>query len=264
MGRQSLEVVSRVQSRLQHRFPQVKVFSFQEIASTSVFLKDYAKKELNLAFCITKKQTSGYGQQLRAWQSGDASLTFSLLLHFKQPLHRLNGLTQVIVLKVIEGLSEFSDESFKVKWPNDLYVNGKKAGGILVESVSYTEHDCWLVIGIGLNNGLDILIKDSHTDFQSKIGSVGLSGLKTQPFLEILIARLLMLSKEFTEDLFKEYSLDYRLVDFFELEQPVFVYDNALKQPGLYKGLTHNGELLVEMDGVLRNFRSGNTSIRPI
>lgn len=255
---------SNIQKKLQQQFPDVQVFSFIELDSTSLYLKERSKSSLIPAFCITERQTQGYGQQLRPWQSDERSLSFSLLLHFNLPLHKLNGLTQLISLKLIESLSSYSEASFKVKWPNDLYVGSVKVGGILVESVAYTENDCWLVIGIGLNNGSNLSVTDSYTGAPLLTGSVELPEEKKIAFLESLIQHLITLSNNFTESLFKQYQMNYRLVDFFELDQSVIVYDIDTKKPGFYKGLTEYGELLVEVDGALYMYRSGNTSVRPI
>lgn len=255
---------SEIQKRFGERFPSVDFFYFNEIDSTSLYLKQQAKKELRPAFCLAKKQTSGYGQQQRPWKSDDTSLTFSALLNVKQPLHQLGGLTQLVALKLIERLSDQSNQSFKVKWPNDIYIDDCKAGGILLESVAYTEHECWLVVGIGLNNGLGMSISDSQSSDQVRPGNVRLSEAGKASFLESIMDELLTLFQRFKQGMFNQYAMNYRLVDYFELDQPVIVYDNASKQLGLYKGLTHNGEVLVELDGTLSTFRSGNTSIRPI
>lgn len=258
-----MKSIAQIQFELQKCYPELGVFCFDELDSTSHYLKQYAQTQLKEAFCLTLSQRSGYGQQSRAWQSDFSSITFSMLLHIKAPLNDIDGLTQLVSLKLIESLSEFSNETFKLKWPNDIYVNNQKAGGILIECVSYTDADCWLVVGIGLNNGLKSTIQDTLTGQTSDAGSISLQEMDKYDFLVKTIAKLLELSSTFQLGRFQAYSVNYRLVDFFQLDQPVIVYDSGIKEPGFYKGLTDSGELLVEIEGSVRVYRSGHTSIRP-
>ncbi|MBN2866354.1 MAG: biotin--[acetyl-CoA-carboxylase] ligase [Thiotrichales bacterium] len=259
-----MKSIAQIQFEIQSQFPELAVFCFDELDSTSHYLKQYARTHLKEAFCLTLSQRSGYGQQSRVWQSDFSSITFSMLLNIKAPLNDIDGFTQLVGLKLIESLTEFSSEHFKLKWPNDLYVNNQKAGGILIECVSYSDEDCWLVVGIGLNNGLKSSVQDSLTGNTSIAGSISLQDPDKVNFLVTTISKQLELSSGFKPDMFKEYSVNYRLVDFFKLEQSVIVYDSGIKEPGLYKGLTDSGELLVEIDGSLQIYRSGQTSIRPV
>lgn len=256
--------IAQIQYELQQSYPDMAIFCFDELDSTSHYLKQYAKNHLNKAFCFTLSQRSGYGQQSRAWQSDYSSITFSTLLHIPAPLNAIDGLTQLIALKLVESLTEFSEQSFKLKWPNDLYVNDQKAGGILIECVSFTETDCWLVVGIGLNNGLNSTIHDTLTNSESLPGSINLNENDKLDLLKQVLSRQLDLANNFKPAMFKTYLVNYALVDFFKLQQPVIVYDSATKQPGFYKGLNDNGELLVEIEGMVCTYRSGQTSIRPV
>jgi len=256
--------IAQIQFELQKHYPEISVFCFDELDSTNHYLKQYATKQLKPAFCFSSSQNAGYGQQSRAWQSDFSSITFSLLLHINTPLKDIDGLTQLVALKLVESLTDFSMQDFKLKWPNDLYVDKKKAGGILIECVSFSETDCWLVVGVGLNNGLSSKIVDPLTGKLNQPGSINLLKTDILDLLNNVIAKQLILADRFERGLFKAYSVNYALVDFFKLEQSVIVYDSAIKQLGLYKGLTDNGELLVEIEGTICTFRSGMTSIRPI
>ncbi len=256
--------VNSLQSTLEDNFAELELFILQEVESTSSFLKQQAKHVLKPSFCIAAKQTAGYGQRQRSWCSNQNSITFSLLLHFNVPLHQLDGLPQLTILKIIEGLVNYSSAEFKVKWPNDLYVNNAKAGGILIESVANSATDCWLVIGVGLNSDESLSVVDSYSSETTTVGSLQVSSADTTDAIVSMLRQLLPLASHFKQDLFKQYSNNYRLVDFFKVGQSVFVYDSAIKQVGCYQGLTYNGELLVEIEDKLHTFRSGDVSIRPM
>jgi BirA family biotin operon repressor/biotin-[acetyl-CoA-carboxylase] ligase len=104
---------------------------------------------------VAERQTAGRGRLGRSWSShGDgqapeahASLTFSLGL----PLAPVDwsGLSLAVGLAVAHSLHP----EVQLKWPNDLWVAGRKLGGILIETVAVADLR-YAVIGIGLNIGL--------------------------------------------------------------------------------------------------------------
>lgn len=101
-----------------------------------------------------RQQTGGKGRMGRQFYSPeDAGIYMSLILRPALPAARsvmITSMTAVAVARAIERLAEVQVE---IKWVNDLYINGKKAGGILCEA----ELDCangtleYAVVGIGVN-----------------------------------------------------------------------------------------------------------------
>src|SRR5688500_2328141 len=97
---------------------------------------------------VAERQTAGRGRMGRAWQSapGD-SLTFSLGL----PLAPADwaGLSLAVGVSVAESLHP----AVRLKWPNDLWVDDRKLGGILIETASFGEGagGRYAVIGVGIN-----------------------------------------------------------------------------------------------------------------
>ncbi|WP_457418691.1 biotin--[acetyl-CoA-carboxylase] ligase [Roseateles sp. P5_E7] len=95
------------------------------------------------------RQTAGRGRLGRAWQSDDAALTFSLALSLPAELD-LSGLSLAVGCTVADTLDP-SGERIRLKWPNDLFLDGAKLGGILIETVPMAHERRGVVIGIGLN-----------------------------------------------------------------------------------------------------------------
>jgi len=125
--------------------------ALDSVDSTSTYLKRVAKKRLEPSFCITKRQTKGYGQRQRQWLSNEGSLTFSLLCRFDVAPNELDGLSQLIGVSLIESLGNLFTDRLYLKWPNDIYSDSGKVAGLLVECVKFDDLSCWLVIGIGIN-----------------------------------------------------------------------------------------------------------------
>lgn len=123
-------------------------------------------------------QTRGRGQQARSWtgQSG-ADLAMSILLTEGLPALHPFSLNLAVSLAVLEGiesaLPRLATQSLEVKWPNDIMLQGRKAGGILIENSWRGSSWASAVVGIGLNvfgtapypNATKLLTteQDSHT-----------------------------------------------------------------------------------------------------
>lgn len=102
---------------------------------------------------LAERQTAGRGRGDHSWWAGPGSLTLSLLLrtgdYAIQPGHSpLMSLTAG--LAVAQAASDFVPTGdVRLKWPNDVFINGRKACGILLETAS--NHSGRMVVGIGLN-----------------------------------------------------------------------------------------------------------------
>jgi len=118
---------------------------------------------------VADHQTAGRGRRGRNWVSSpDCSLTFSLLWRLP-PAVRSSGLSLAVGLAVAQALESLGIQGISLKWPNDIWLNGKKLGGILIE-VASDSNGLGLVIGIGLN-----LRHDPHWQEQLEKGSAALS-----------------------------------------------------------------------------------------
>lgn len=108
---------------------------------------------------IAGHQTAGRGQRGNTWNAEpNQNLTFSLLL---RPPHRLLDkqfyLSKAIANGILAGLEAWSratqgeNFNFEIKWPNDIYLDGVKMGGILIENNFQAGQWSFSIIGIGLN-----------------------------------------------------------------------------------------------------------------
>lgn len=97
------------------------------------------------------RQTAGRGRGANAWWAADGALTFSLLFNtqdLKLPPDRLSSISLVAGLAVLEGLQPYYPPgAWRLKWPNDIYLDERKICGILAEA---PRPNC-LVLGIGIN-----------------------------------------------------------------------------------------------------------------
>ena len=102
---------------------------------------------------VARGQSHGYGRLDRAFFSPpDTGLYMSLLLRPTFSPEKAHLITHAAALAVKRAIKEVSGADALIKWVNDIYVEGKKASGILVESA--LSHDgtlAYAVVGIGVN-----------------------------------------------------------------------------------------------------------------
>ena len=113
------------------------------------------RQRLNLqgTAVFTHEQWKGKGQRGKNWISKTGETLPMSLIVAPAPLKlpeqfTLSAITAVIVSDFI---SKMSDKAFCIKWPNDIYFQDRKAGGILIENIISGDEWKWAVIGIGLN-----------------------------------------------------------------------------------------------------------------
>jgi BirA family transcriptional regulator, biotin operon repressor / biotin---[acetyl-CoA-carboxylase] ligase len=130
--------------------------TLKEVDSTNTFLKNLVSNSKPLpegTVIMAENQYAGRGQQQNRWfTEAGKNLSFSILL--KPTFLLLNdqfALTQAISLGVAKALSYVAGEGIKIKWPNDIYYNNRKLGGILIENMVQGSQINNSVIGIGLN-----------------------------------------------------------------------------------------------------------------
>lgn len=99
------------------------------------------------------EQTAGRGQRGKTWwSSAGENIHLSVILS-TDSLSATAGFRVMVAmaLGVVESLKTVEPNGWVIKWPNDLYYNDRKAGGILLENVWYGGKWQWAVAGIGIN-----------------------------------------------------------------------------------------------------------------
>lgn len=144
-------------------------FYFQSIDSTNTYAIENSLPYGSIIFADI--QTKGKGRSNRKWSSNcDQNLYFSCVLGDIKPENLLK-LNIVIGFAVCNVLRKYVD--CYLKWPNDIMINGKKVGGILIESRFNGNHLEKVIFGIGINvNDEDIeeTLKDIATSLKIFLG----------------------------------------------------------------------------------------------
>ncbi|QGJ70115.1 Biotin--[acetyl-CoA-carboxylase] ligase [Planctomycetales bacterium 10988] len=103
---------------------------------------------------LTEKQTAGRGRGNHRWWAGPGSLAFSVLINGSQwnwPEGRQLPISLAVGVAMVEAIQSFLPNlPVGLHWPNDLYIEGQKIGGILIEGLPKNR---WILgIGVNINN----------------------------------------------------------------------------------------------------------------
>ena len=147
-----------VQGNLNTQFlgRHIEYYPFTDSTNDDVWELVNENEIKNGSIIITDDQRNGKGRQNNQWHSSPGqNLTFSFLLLPEIDIQKIGLISLVAGVGVCEAIKDFCLLDCQLKWPNDILLNGKKVGGILIESkkIEKTRHLC---IGIGLNVNSDL------------------------------------------------------------------------------------------------------------
>lgn len=245
----------------------LKLEVLETVDSTNTYLKSLAEQgETEGKVVVALSQTGGKGRLGRSFYSPKKSgVYFSVLLKPEISAENSVFITTAAAVAVAETIDKMSNNTSKIKWVNDVFVNGKKVCGILTESAFCVETNKlkYAVLGIGLN------VVESDEEFPEDIRNIAGCVFKKEENCPELKAKLIaeILNKFFgyykkLED--KSFLNCYKQKSMV-VGKDVLVLRNNQKQKARALEITNESGLLVEYEnGTQEVLTSGEVSIREI
>ena len=143
----------------------MRIVRLDSVNSTNTYAKEIVDEIKEDVVIIANKQTDGYGTNNRKWYSDENSIICSFLIKNKKKTIPLDYSFKIAVI-VSKVINEICNVNSYIKEPNDVYLNNKKLGGILIETRYLSNKLDYVIIGIGLNINQESLqneIKDIAT-----------------------------------------------------------------------------------------------------
>ena len=215
-----------------------------------------------VAALIAERQTGGRGRRGKTWASPLAAhLYLSLSRQFSGGLARLGGLSLVAGVATAEALHESGYADVRLKWPNDLVVEGRKLGGLLVEGGGEHAGPVRAVIGLGLNvrmpEAMAATLDQPWTDLVRL--------MDPPPSRNALAARLLThllpALDRFDAEGLAPFLASYARFDALTGRE-VVVHLAGESQTGIATGIAEDGALRVRVGGKERVVHAGEISVR--
>lgn len=256
---------NELESRITTRWAGQKIYYFEETDSTNNDARRLVSKEGGHGvLVVADRQTAGKGRRGRTWLSPSGTNIFmSIGLKPELSPDKASMLTLVMALAVCDAIHGVSGLDSRIKWPNDIVVNGKKICGMLTEMEA--ELDCIhsVVIGVGINVNQKEFAEEIRETATSLYLESGNSMIRAE-----LIERTMHYFEAYYEKFMEAGNLaplqkayNDRLVN---CDTKVRVLDPRGEYEGIARGVDESGELLVERDGSITKVYAGEVSVRGV
>lgn len=212
---------------------------------------------------LAEMQTAGRGRRGRSWQSPFGSnLYASMAWTFASWPAQLTTLPLIVGIITARAITEVAGElpGLRLKWPNDLWIDGRKLGGILIEPRGEATGQCRVIIGIGLNIGMQGDPEQAITQPWISLDQAAAQRVSRNALASALLRGLHAMLVEFASSQFAGWAEDWNRLDATRGQMVRLSGEKTLE--GTARGVSEHGALLVETDDGLQAIYSGDVSLR--
>lgn len=217
------------------------------------------------ALVVAENQTAGKGRKGRTWHTdGRNSISFSLILRPDFNMDKVRMIPMVMSIAIADVLTKLTDLDIKIKWPNDIIIDGKKVCGILTEIGTKDDRIDHVIIGVGINLNQKMMPED----IADKATSLLLEKGERYSRADVIVA--IMEFFEYYYDIFVSSGDISDMVAVYEgylvnKDKEVSVHDPKGNYNGVATGINDYGELIIQKDdGKYIRVSSGEVSVRGV
>ncbi|MCZ6644527.1 MAG: biotin--[acetyl-CoA-carboxylase] ligase [Gammaproteobacteria bacterium] len=233
---------------------------YRALGSTNGYLMDQAQQgSVDGWICLADVQIQGRGRRGRRWMSPFAqNLAMSLGITVGASPATLGGLSLAVGLAAVDCLGSLGVRDVRLKWPNDLLLEGGKLGGILLELVSGAEVQ--VVIGIGLNLQLTEVVRREVDQVVADLSSHGYR-VSRNVLAGRLASSIVDYVRQFESGGFAPMREAYEAHHHFQ-DRRCRIVSGKEEVVGVVSGVSETGALILETSVGPRSFVSGDVSLR--
>nr|WP_155666953.1 biotin--[acetyl-CoA-carboxylase] ligase [Ornithinibacillus caprae] len=195
---------------------------------------------------IADEQTNGKGRMNRHWYSSrDKGIWLSIILRPSILPYLAPQLTLLSACVLADVISQQSELIPKIKWPNDILVDGKKIAGILTEMQAEQDQIQYVVIGIGIN--VNHNHNDLPSDIQAKASSILMETNRNWDIKHFIQQILVTFEKEYNEYIehgFTHVKKKWESYSF-KIGEPIRISTLKSQWTAIFSGIAEDGALLV-------------------
>ena len=235
------------ESQLKTKYIGREFVYLKETTSTNQNTIEAIKKDTHGYTCLAEKQLNGVGRRNTKWYSTPyKSLTFSFLIR-ENTLYDNRYLSLLVATSISEAYKLILGKELKFKFPNDLILNNKKVGGVLINKIKYKSTN-FFVVGVGVN------VNDSIDDLKIK-GSTSISielkqSIQREPFLAFILN---FFEKNY---LSCKIPIDEWMNGCCHVNKLVKFHIGDSVYSGIFKSLNQDGSAKIEINNELKNISS--------
>ena len=232
------------------------------VSSTNTELLQRSTPVRGVDVLLAERQTGGRGRRGRQWASPLAAHVYlSLSRSFAGGLSRLGGLSLAVGVATVEALQGLGFGQVGLKWPNDMVVNGRKLGGLLVEGGGEFAGPARAVIGLGLNVHMPASAAADISQPWVDLDALAGTAVARDTVVVALLSSLLPALELFEQEGLAPFLPRYAAMDVLR-GRAVRVEEGGVLHEGVARGLADDGALKVEVAGRETCFHAGEVSVR--
>ncbi|BAU58950.2 biotin-protein ligase [Halorhodospira halochloris] len=234
-----------------------------QVESTNISALSMDLDEGEYGVVAAECQSAGKGRMGRSWTSPLGGVYISLVRDFSTIAAMPTALTIWCALSIVSSLNKFGVKA-QLKWPNDILINARKAGGLLAELKGNPRGPCRIVVGIGLNTANQNLIvpKDelSNTGVSPlPVGSI--RGLDRNRLVGKIAGEVHKTMYDFALGNLANQAAEWIRYDYF-FGKSVEVCTSEGRFEGECRGVDGEGRLILRTDNNQIKFASGESRLR--
>ena len=234
-----------------------------ETDSTNVDVLAHYDEYRREVVAFSETQNAGRGRRGRQWHSPYASNIYCTVGIFKAlPANRQGLLSIVTGLALCHALRQSADASVSLKWPNDLLFDGRKLGGILIESRPHDAERFFFAIGFGLNVFMQAPELAEIAQPAASLDQVSDRVLDRTELLSAAIEGVVQAVRVFDPDDVEPVIAEFEAFDAY-FGQEVEVTSASASVRGINRGLAPDGQLRLETENGEVLHSSAEISLRP-
>jgi BirA family biotin operon repressor/biotin-[acetyl-CoA-carboxylase] ligase len=240
-----------------------RIHYFDELTSTQDYAAELAEKGTPQgAVVIAETQRAGHGRLGRQWYSPPGvNLYMTVILRPRLSPSAVPCLNLMAGVAAAEAIETVAPGIVALKWPNDIWLRGKKTGGILARAMTDGQQVTYVLLGIGLN--LNLKTGDIPDDLRGIATSVQIETGSECDRAALAATLFLRLNRRYTEMQQGGFATILPLWEHYSAltGKTVTVVDAGKQETGVVKGIDDDGALILDGAAGLTRILAGDVSI---
>ncbi len=207
-------------------------------------VRDYLAEDepVPTATLVAYEQSAGRGRQGRPWRSPPGQGVYMTLVRTVEAPSRLAWLPLLAGICLVEAVNPWVDGRCRLKWPNDLLVDGRKIGGILIDAITRPGEAAVVFLGLGVNRG-----RKGSAPLLPQATSLALESASPPTLARLASAVLISLEEAWPKLEDPVWLLDrYREVSAHRPGQEISCRVGEIERQGIFRGFDDQGRLLLQ------------------
>jgi BirA family biotin operon repressor/biotin-[acetyl-CoA-carboxylase] ligase len=241
-----------------------RIHYFAEIDSTQNAAREMAAQGAAEGTVVTAEtQTAGRGRMGRSWHSPPGgNLYATIILRPTMPLSEVARLSLVAGVAAADAISQVTPGIVALKWPNDIWLRGRKTGGIIAEAVTNDDGSlACVLLGIGLN--INLSAHDIPVELRDKATSVRIAIGHPCDRIELARSLFSLLDSRYTETQAHGFESVRPVWESYSAltAKRVSIVENGRRISGIVRGIDAGGALMLATEAGVERIVAGEVSV---